>query len=190
MRRDAIDLAESLEPLTGPFVANIVFGLGVLGMVLSTISILMLISGFVFAEMFGAEPGGWGHRAGTLVAGVGGALWPVFWTGQSKFFLAVVTGVFAFMLLPFAYVTFVFLFNSRSLLKVDMPTGVRRLVWNVLMAVAASVATVAALYMIGVKGQQLADRFGHPLLQYAGFAAVAAFALLAIVVWIARRARH
>ena len=78
MRRDAIDLAKSLEPLTGPFVANIVFGLGVLGMVLSTISILMLISGFVFAEMFGAEPGGWGHRAGTLVAGVGGALWPVF----------------------------------------------------------------------------------------------------------------
>ncbi len=189
LRRDAIDLAKSLEPLTGALVANIVFGLGVLGMVLSTISILMLISGFVFAEMFGAEPGGWGHRAGTLVAGVGGALWPVFWTGQSGFFLAVVTAVFAFMLLPFAYVTFVFLLNSRSLLKDAMPTGGRRLVWNVLMAVAASVATVAALYMIGVKGQQLAVRTGHPLLQYVGFAAVAVYALLAIVVWVVRRRR-
>ncbi len=189
MRRDAIDLAKSLEPLTGPFVANIVFGLGVLGMVLSTISILMLISGFVFAEMFGAEPGGWGHRAGTLVAGVGGALWPVFWTGQSRFYLAVVTAVFAFMLLPFAYVTFVFLLNSRSLLKGEMPTGIKRLLWNMLMAVAASVATAAALYMIWVKGAALAGKYGMPMLQYVGFVAIGVYALLAVFAWRVRR-RH
>jgi len=190
LRRDAIDLAKSLKPLTGAFVANIVFGLGVLGMVLSTISILMLISGFVFAEMFGAAPGSWGHRVGTLVAGVGGALWPVFWTGESGFFLAVVTSVFAFMLLPFAYVTFVFLLNSRSLLKGDMPTGMRRLVWNVLMTIAASVATVAALYMIWVKGQALAGKYGIALLQYVGFAAVVIYALLAAAVWLVRRHRQ
>jgi Mn2+/Fe2+ NRAMP family transporter len=190
LRRDAVDLARSIEPLTGAFVANIIFGLGVLGMVLSTISILMLISGFVFAEMFGAAPGSWGHRAGTLVAGVGGALWPVFWTGQSGFFLAVVTSVFAFMLLPFAYVTFVFLLNSRSLLRDEMPIGARRLAWNVLMAIAASVATVAALYMIWDKSKGAAAAYGVPALKYVGFAAIAIYALLAAAVWLARRRRR
>jgi Mn2+/Fe2+ NRAMP family transporter len=151
VKRDAFDLAKSLAPLTGELFANLIFGFGVLAMVMSTISILMLISGFVYAEMLGFPPGGKVHKLGTLVAGVGGVLWPLFWAGESKFYLAVVTSVFGFMLLPFAYVTFVLLMNSKSLLGDQMPRGTRRFLWNGLMFFSASVITVAATYMIWVK---------------------------------------
>jgi len=175
VRRDAMDLATSLEPLTGKVIANIVFGLGVLAMVLSTISILMLISGFVFAEMMAFPPGGWMHKLGTLVAGVGGIFWPIFWTGQSKFYLAVVTSVFGFMLLPFAYVTFVLLMNSKSLLQEEMPRGFSRFLWNVLMIFAALTASVGAAYMIWVKAR------------WGGIVAVALFVLLVVMVYFNRR---
>jgi Mn2+/Fe2+ NRAMP family transporter len=105
--RDAIDMAAALTPLTGPIIGKMVFGLGVLGMVLSTISILMLINGFTFAEMTGYPHGRKMHKLGMLISGVGGAMWMFVWTGQSQFYLAVVASVFGFMLLPFAYVTFV-----------------------------------------------------------------------------------
>ena len=189
VRRDAMDLAKALEPLTGALVANIIFGLGVLAMVLSTISILMLISGFVFAEMMAFPPGGVVHKLGTLVAGVGGALWPLFWTGDSGFFLAVVTSVFGFILLPFAYVTFVFLMNSASLLQQELPRGARRWLWNTLMLIAAGSASIGAAYMIWVKGQQLAGRLGAPALAYVGIFGVALYLLLAVMVWINRRNR-
>jgi hypothetical protein len=148
VRRDAFDLSRALDQLTGSLVANLIFGCGVLAMVLSTISILMLISGFVFAEMMAFPPGGNMHRAGTLVAGIGGALWPLFWVGESQFYLAVVASVFGFMLIPFAYVTFVLLLNSRSLLGSERPAGLRRLLWNLLAGSSALVATLAAMYMV------------------------------------------
>ena len=69
-------------------------------------STTMLISGFVICEMLGLPPTGWPFRAGTMVAGVIGALGPFFWSGAA-FYLAVPTSVFGFVLLPFAYITFV-----------------------------------------------------------------------------------
>ncbi|MAT72252.1 MAG: hypothetical protein CMJ58_22325 [Planctomycetaceae bacterium] len=151
VKRDAFDMAKALEPITGPNIANVVFGLGVLAMTLSTISVLMLISGTVVAEMFDAPPGGAVHKAGTLVAGVGGVLWPLFWQGDSQFYLAVVTSVFGFMLLPFAYITFAALLNNRSLLGEEMPRGGTRLVANALVFFAAAAATIGAVYMVWIK---------------------------------------
>ena len=175
VKRDAMDLSASLAPLTGETIANIVFGLGVLAMVLSTISILMLISGFVFAEMMACPPGGKMHKFGTLVAGVGGALWPIFWTGDSLFYLAVVTSVFGFMLLPFAYLTFVLLMNSKSLLKDEMPRGGKRVLWNMLTGLSAVAATIGAVYMIWIKAHWL------------GIAAVVLYVMLALMVYINQR---
>jgi len=175
IKRDSMDLSQSLVPLTGPVIANIVFGLGVLAMVLSTISILMLISGFVFAEMMNYPPGGVAHRLGTLVAGFGGMMWPLFWAGDSKFYLAVVTSVFGFMLLPFAYVTFVLLLNSKSLLGDELPTGFSRFLWNLLVGIAAIASSVGAGYMIWLKSG------------YLGVAAVAMFLALTVMVAINQR---
>ena len=81
---------------------------------------------------------------GCLVAGVIGALWPFFWTGDSKFWLAIVASNFGMMLLPIAYITFFMMMNSRSLMGTEKPTGIRMLAWNVLMGVSVIGATVAA----------------------------------------------
>ncbi len=151
IHRQARHLSGALAPLTGAFVADIIFGLGVLGMALSTISLLMLISGFVFCEAFGFPHGGWAHRFGTLIAGVIGAFGPYLWSGKAQFYLAVPTSVFGLSLLPFAYITFFLLMNQRSLLGEDLPSGVRRWVWNLMMLIAAGIATAASLYVVYTK---------------------------------------
>jgi Mn2+/Fe2+ NRAMP family transporter len=172
--RKATDLSLSLKPFTGAVVANYIFGLGVLAMTLSTITILMLISGFVFCEMLGLEPRGWAFRLATLPAGIVGALGPFLWAGKASFYLAVPTSVFGFTLLPFAYITFVLLLNSRTLLGDEVPRGVRRLMWNTTTGIAATVASIAAVYMIWDKARWI------------GIAAVVAFVLLAAMVHINR----
>ncbi|RMG35527.1 MAG: hypothetical protein D6725_12405 [Planctomycetota bacterium] len=172
--RDAMDLAQSLQPLTGPVVANVIFGLGVLAMTLSTISLLMLISGFVVCEMLAVPIGGTTHKLGMLLAAVGGALGPFVWN-KASFYLAVPTSVFGFVLLPFAYVTFLLLLNQSSLLGDDCPRGLRRLGWNLLAGTAAAIATVGSFYMIWVKAG------------YGGVAAAVGLVLLTLLVAAHRR---
>ena len=90
-------------------------------MTLSTISLLMLISGFVVCEVLDVPTSGWVHRIGCTAA-MTGVLWPVFWADDgSRFWLAIVTSVFGFTLLPIAYVTFYLLPNQGSLLGDNMP---------------------------------------------------------------------
>lgn len=164
LRRDAFDLARSLAPLTGRRVANYVFGIGVLGMTLSTITILMLISGFCICEMLGLPASGWPHRLGCLAAATG-VLGPFVWTGNARFWLAVPTSVFGMMLLPIAYWTFLLLMNQKSLLGDEMPRGVRRAVWNTLMLVASAVATYLCIkaILIGPFGPNGPYPYGLPL---------------------------
>ncbi len=144
VKRDAFDLAKSLQPLTGDLFANVLFGVGVLAMALSTITILMLISGFVVAEMLGLPPQGRALRWGSLVACTG-ALGPFFWSAAAVY-LAVPTSVFGMVLLPIAYWTFFLMMNSRSLLGEHRPAGGSRVLWNSLMLPAAAVATLASLW--------------------------------------------
>jgi hypothetical protein len=150
--RDANRLSGAITPLTGRTIGNVVFGLGVVGMALSTITILMLISGFVLCEMLNLTPTGWPFRMCCLAAALG-VLGPFFWT-QAAFKLAVPTSVFGLMLLPIAYLTFFLLMNQRSLLGEEMPTGKSRVMWNVLMFVAASIATAASFYMVWLKARE------------------------------------
>ena len=110
----------------------------------STIIILMLINGYVFCEAMGKPNGVFPYVLGCLVAGVVGAMWPMFWAGDSKFWLAIVASNFGMMLLPIAYFTFFMMMNSRSLMGEEKPTGIRMLVWNVLMGVSVMGAVVAA----------------------------------------------
>lgn len=147
VKRDAFNLAETLAPLTGPRVANVVFGLGVFGMGLSTIIILMLISGFVVTEVFGYPPGGRAHKWGTFIPTLG-VLGPFVWSGKVAFWLAVPTSVFGMVLLPIAYFTFLFMMNSRRILGSEMPTGGRRLRWNLLMGAAVAGAAIGSLWSI------------------------------------------
>jgi Mn2+/Fe2+ NRAMP family transporter len=175
LKRDAVHLAGALEPLTGHLVAQLIFGIGVLGMAVSTVIILMLISGFAFCEAWGVAPGGKAHRAGALVAGLVGALGPFVWKGDAKFYLAVPTSMFGMALLPIAYWTFFLMMNSRGLLGEQRPKGRARVIWNSLMLLASTVATFAAVTTIEKK------------LGYRGLAGLGLFLLLALAVHLGGR---
>lgn len=144
VQRDAFELSKALAPLLGEKVAQVAFGLGVFGMGFSTIIILMLINGFAFCEIADKPMGGPWYVVGSLVAGISGASWWYFWQGDSKVYLAIIVSAFAIMLLPIAYTTFFMMMNSRRLLGDAKPTGLRAVVWNLLMGISVAGAFAAA----------------------------------------------
>ena len=151
INRDTGGFADSLSTLTSnKGFANTVFGIGVLAMALSTISMLMLISGFVFSEMFDKPHGGKYHKIGIL-CGATGILWPIWWTGGSKAFLAIVTSTIGYILLPIAFLAFFLMMNSKRILGDSLPQGGKKVLWNVLMGVSLLVTGAAAAYTATTK---------------------------------------
>lgn len=179
VKRNAFQLAQSLAPLLGERNANIVFGIGVLGMGFSTIIILMLINGYVFQELAPSTLKKPAHYLGCLVAGLSGASWPFIWQGESQFWLAILTSTFGMMLLPIAYITFFFLMNNSELLGNDKPKGLSMLIWNLLMILSVAGAIVAAGSAIYTK---MSDPVAGPIIVAVG----AFFALMALVGFAAR----
>lgn len=144
IKSDAFVLAGSLEEFTGnKAVAQYVFGVGVLGMALSTIIILMLINGFTFTEALRVPTSGIMHRVGSYMPAVTGVLGFMFlWrNGEARFWLAVPTSRIGMMLLPVAYVTFFLMMNSRRLMGDNLLVGGKRTAANVVMLLAIAVAT-------------------------------------------------
>ena len=173
VKRDNATFATSLAPLTGDTVAQIVFGIGVLGMALSTIIILMLINGFAFQELFN-QPGSKSlYFIGCAVSGSAGLLGPFIWgDGQAKAALAVPTSVIGSSLIPIAYFTFLLMMNSRRVLGDKLPTGRKRVIWNVLMIGATGIATFGSVWVLN--GKTKADGF-------AGQAATGGLIFLAVL---------
>jgi Mn2+/Fe2+ NRAMP family transporter len=172
VRRDAFALAGSLEGLTGRTFSHYVFGIGVLGMALSTIIILMLISGFTVCEMFGLPHQGWAHRLGCLLPALG-VLGPFFW-GQAQFWLAVPTSVFGMTLLPIAYLTFFLMMNNRNLMGPELLQGGKRTAANCAMLLALGLAAFGSAWSIWDK------------VKWTGVIIVLVFIALALIVHFAR----
>jgi len=169
--RDAFQLAGSLEKLTGnKAVSQTIFGIGVVGMAISTIIILMLINGFCLTEALGTEMGGPIHKVGSILPGITGALGFLFlWSNaDAKFLLAVPTSVFGMVLLPIAYFTFFCMINSKELLGDALPKGGKRVALNLAIGLALLASTIGAGWSIWSKAQ------------WKGVAAVGAFLLLAL----------
>ena len=151
-------LALTLSPFTGDVVARKIFGIGVLGMALSTIVILMLINGLAFEELFGgkgksatATDGRNSKKAfalGCLVSGLAGCSYPFIWTSANKAALAIPTSVIGGSLIPIAYFTFFLLMNSKKVLGDSRPEGGARILWNSLMLVATLIATGGSCWAI------------------------------------------
>ena len=154
VKRDNFNLAAALVPLTGPKVGQIVFGVGVLGMALSTIIILMLINGFTLCEMFNKPGNKFIHMFGATIAGVGGfaGLFYLWSDSNAKAALAVPTSVIGGAMIPIAYFTFLLLMNSNSLLGASRPRGRSAFIWNSLMALATGVATAGSIWVLMSKG--------------------------------------
>jgi len=173
VKRDAFNLADTLAPLTGPVIAQYVFGLGVIGMALSAATMLMTINGLCLCELLGRPPRGWTQKIGNLMVSVG-ALGPFFWKDAAPW-LAVPTSVFAMVLLPIAYFAFFLLMNQKSFLGENTPIGVKRILWNVLMALAAGAASFGSVWSLWSK------------LQWKGIGLLVGFIVLCIVVHFVRR---
>ncbi|MDA1015762.1 MAG: divalent metal cation transporter [Planctomycetota bacterium] len=174
--RDSGLLANSLQNLTGPGIAQIVFGIGVLGMAVSTIIILMLINGFTICEMCGRPSEGAMYRFGSILPGLTGGIGALtLWTSQAKFYVAEPTSIFGMVLLPIAYVTFFLMINSKSLLGEHRPEGIKRVLLNLVLLLALIASTIGAGWSIWAKAG------------WYGVAAVVAFVTLAVVVHFRRR---
>jgi hypothetical protein len=144
IKRDTNQLAGALESLFGSsFWAQKVFGIGVLAMGLSTISILMLISGFVACEVARKPRDSRAFKVGTLLASTG-VLWPLLWGGQSKAYLAVTTSTFGYVLFPIAFLAFVIMINSKKVLGDQVPTGKAKLAWNIPLVISLVITGFAA----------------------------------------------
>jgi len=169
VKRDAFNLAQSLAPLTSETFSHYIFGIGVVGMGVSTIIILMTINGFVVCEMLGVESKGFVYRLGTVIPALG-VLAPLIWTGgKAQFWLAVPTSVFGMTLLPIAYIAFFLLMNQKRVLGDNIPIGGKRLIWNVLMTAALGLAGLGSLWSLWSK------------LKYVGLVVFAGFTLLVVV---------
>ena len=135
----------------GPTVGLWVFGLGVLAMALSSITMQMLCSGFALCEMFGWEPKGPRYKLGLLLPAVG-VLGSVFWKDISLW-VAVPTNVVCGFLLPIAYIGFIRLQRSEAYLGADKPRGPLATWWLVGMGVATAV-------LVGFLGWFAYNNFG------------------------------
>lgn len=146
VKRDNLNLASALEPLTGDFLAQFVFGLGVLGMGISAATMLMTINGLCLCELLNRPLKGWTQRIGSLIV-VPAALSAIFWK-QPAPWLAMPTSVFCIILLPIAYLAFLLLMNQKAMLGDNMPQGGKRVIWNVLMVITTGIATLVSIWSL------------------------------------------
>ncbi len=142
--REAVDAAHALAPVAGVAAGRVIFSLGILGMCFTTLTIEMVICGFVLSEMLGFEPRGWRYRAATMTANIGilGAFYP------TPFWLPVIASSVALVMMPIAYIAFFVLQNKRSYLGDEVNKGLKGAVWNFLLVVAILVVAAGAVVKI------------------------------------------
>lgn len=171
--RNAKDLATSLEPFLGKN-AQLIFGIGVLAMAVSTMIVHMMMNGYVISEAFG-KPGQTGlFMLGAAMPALTGFLSPILWDGQAKTAIVVPAAVIATTLLPIAYIIFLLLMNSKKTLGEDMPQ--KRSLVNILMIIAAGIATFASIWSLVGKYNSPA-----PYEHYFGLTGLIVLPILAIV---------
>lgn len=133
-------LGRVLGDVIGPVGGRLLFDLGMVAMALSTITLHMVVCGFVAMEWFGLPFGSTRQRLCTLLPAPG-CLAPLFW-GDRAVWLAVPTTIVCGAMLPIAYVGFLLLHRSRGYLDAnDRPRGP----WVPAILVAAVLVLVVAL---------------------------------------------
>jgi len=190
VKRDSFNLADSLAPLLGAGLSKYIFGLGVVAMTLNAATMLMLINGLCVCEMFGKPAKGLLQVFGSLVPAVG-VLGAFFWSG-AKMWLAVPTSVFCAALLPVAYIAFFLLMNQKKFMKEDMPRGLSRVIWNVLMSASVLLTAALSFWCLWDKGGLIGDTWlgiGRNAGSCMGLAVFMGFGILVIVVHYLRKGK-
>ncbi len=142
----------------GPLVGRIIFGLGILGMALSTITLQMLVAGFALCEMLGIEPGGRKYRMACLIpapAFLGVILWKSMGT-----WIALPTSAFCLLMLPIPYIGWFALNNSSRYLGDSRHSGKTALLWNLAMLLSIAITCTSVVYLIYKKWGSLMEMLG------------------------------
>ncbi|RNC89470.1 MAG: hypothetical protein ED555_08270 [Allomuricauda sp.] len=170
-KRNAKDLAVALEPFLGQW-AQLIFGIGILAMALSTMIVHMMMNGYAFSEAINK----YGNRKvfflGALIPAFMGLVSPIIWSGSIKSALVIPASVIATTLLPIAYLIIVLLMNSRSALQSELPRN--RFAINLLMFIAMGFASFASFWALWGK-------MGSPN-PFERFLAIGAIVLLLVLI--------
>jgi manganese transport protein len=118
-----IEAARILSSTLGEGFGTTIFLLGLLGMLLTTITMHMVSAAFAISEMLGLKFGSWGYRLALLVP-TPGFLGAFYWS-DIVVWVAVPTSIATAVLLPIAYVAFIKMQSSKAYLGADMPRGGR-----------------------------------------------------------------
>ncbi|UCD23291.1 MAG: divalent metal cation transporter [Gemmatimonadota bacterium] len=130
----------------GQAFGRFVFGLGILGMALSTITLQMLVAGFAVCELLGIEATGWRYRLSCLLpapAFLGVILWSSMGT-----WIALPAFTIGLIMLPIAYIGWFLLHNSSRFLGDDRPHGRSAVRWNLALSIALVVTLASVVYTL------------------------------------------
>ena len=111
----------------GPVVGLWIFGLGILAMALSSITMQMLASGFAGVKLFGVREDSVGHKFFILLPAIG-VFGAVVWSDIAPW-VAVPTNVICGLFLPASYLGFTLLQRRRSFLGEDTPKNPLATLW-------------------------------------------------------------
>jgi len=130
----------------GEFTGRVLFALGILGMVLSTITLQMIVAGFVVCELLGWEAQGPRFRWACLAL-MPGFLGVVLWETMGTW-VALPAFTIGLIMLPIAYVGWFFLQNSDEFLGENRPRRASAVRWNIAMTVAVTITLVSVAYTL------------------------------------------
>lgn len=151
-----LEASATLAEVLGPAWGRVVFNAGILGMVLTTITMHMVCAGFACGEMFGWTFGSTKTRLAMLLP-TPGVLGCVYWSDLSVW-VAVPTSILSGFMLPLAYVGFLKLQRSAAYLGDDRPTGARGAAWLGGMMLATLVIVVFLAWYLVTKGPGFLDQ--------------------------------
>ncbi|MCK5650891.1 MAG: divalent metal cation transporter, partial [Gemmatimonadetes bacterium] len=130
----------------GPTFGRFVFGLGILGMALSTITLQMVVAGFALCEMLGIEATGWRYRLCCLLPAPA-FLGVILWTSMGTW-IALPAFTVGLIMLPIAYIGWFLLQNSSRFLGDDRPRGRSAVRWNILLGISLLVTLASVAYAL------------------------------------------
>ena len=172
-KRNANDLAKAMTPFLGKW-SQLIFGIGILAMALSTMLVHMMMNGFAISEAFG-QPG---QRKlfflGAAIPALTGLFSPIIWAGTVKAALVVPASVIATTLLPIAYLIFLLLMNSKKALGEELPK--KRIGINILMGLATGIAFFASFWA-------LIGKYHSPNLYEHRFGLIGIIGLTVLTLW-------
>lgn len=145
----------------GPVVGLWIFGLGILAMALSSITMQMLASGFAGVKLFGVRENSVGHKFFILLPAIG-VFGAVVWSDIAPW-VAVPTNVICGLFLPASYLGFTLLQRRRSYLGDDTPTNPLAAWWTCGMLLATIVLTVFLATVVVEQGPGFIERLSGSL---------------------------